>query len=177
MQSSCEAQSCVDFQTCVDTPLELAAGSAFDLDNWCWQEKQGRSASQLSRPPLADVTPRQFRITPVALSSSSNPLMRSSNSDVASALAFATPPAGGGHDNVEESESACLSAGRWLRGLAEECVDNVLTPIKPQSTDTDESKAQVMSKQRGLQQHKHTGSACTGVDELLLDVHFPNPAS
>ena len=51
-----------------------------------------------------------------------------------------TTPASIGQDSVEEQ---CLSAGRWLRGLAQECVDNMYTPAKPQCTEEDDAEAQV----------------------------------
>ena len=49
-------------------------------------------------------------------------------------------PACVSQDSVEEQ---CLSAGRWLRGLAEECVDNMYTPAKPQYAEEADAEIQV----------------------------------
>ncbi len=61
-----------------------------------------------------------------------------------SASVLLTPAALAGQENVEEQ---CLSANRWLRGLAEECVDNMYTPAKPQAVDDVEDEPQVLHSQ------------------------------
>lgn len=95
------------------------------------QEKQKR------RAPLSDVMPRHSQVTPLALPSLSTPFT-SSRAGPASTL---VTPAAVAVDNVEEQ---CLSAGRWLRGLAEECVDNMYTPIKPQPVHDTHHQPQVL---------------------------------
>ncbi len=100
----------------------------------CLQEKQKRSAPAFSSTPLADVTPRHNQTaTPLALSKQYDRAI--------SASVLLTPAALDGQENVEEQ---CLSANRWLRGLAEECVDNLYTPAKPQATDDVEDEPQVL---------------------------------
>ena len=86
------------------------------------RKKHGRNGSQHSLPPLARCQPEAVPDHLVAPPFLPNSLMRSSNSDVASGLAFVTPPVGGGHDNVEKSACCLLAAG------TEECVDNMLKP-------------------------------------------------
>ncbi len=103
----------------------------------CQQEKQKRSAPVFSSTPLADVTPRHSQTaTPLALSKQYDRAM--------SASVLLTPAALAGQENVEEQ---CLSANRWLRGLAEECVDNMYTPAKPQAVDDVEDEPQVLHSQ------------------------------
>ncbi len=100
----------------------------------CRQEKQKSGAPVFSSTPLADVTPRHSQTaTPLALSKQYD--------RATSASVLLTPAALAGQENVEEQ---CLSANRWLRGLAEECVDNLYTPAKPQATDDVQDEAQVL---------------------------------
>ncbi|DBB04169.1 hypothetical protein WJX77_012163 [Trebouxia sp. C0004] len=96
------------------------------------EKKQKRSATVFSSTPLADVTPRHSQTaTPLALSKQYDRAI--------SASVLLTPAALAGQENVEER---CLSANRWLRGLAEECVDNMYTPAKPQASDDIEDEPQ-----------------------------------
>ena len=98
----------------------------------CRQEKQKSGAPVFSSTPLADVTPRH--------SQTATPFAKQYDRAM-SASVLLTPAALAGQENVEEQ---CLSANRWLRGLAEECVDNMYTPAKPQATDDVQDEAQVL---------------------------------
>lgn len=91
------------------------------------QDKQKGSAS-LAGTPLADMTPRQQQLTPLGPHS----LPKQPSSRAAAGASALGSPAVTGQENVEEQ---CLSAGRWLRGLAEECLENVYTPARLQSAD------------------------------------------
>lgn len=102
-------------------------------------------ASDLSRTPLADVTPKNSQVTPTGLASLSQQFSRAGSATALTtpACALTAPgsalvtPAVVARENVEEQ---CLSADRWLRGLAEECVDNMYTPAKPQPATDAESQ-------------------------------------
>ncbi|KAL0055744.1 hypothetical protein WJX82_003991 [Trebouxia sp. C0006] len=94
------------------------------------EEKQKRSAPVFSSTPLADVTPRH--------SQTATPFAKQYDRAM-SASVLLTPAALAGQENVEEQ---CLSANCWLRGLAEECVDNMYTPAKPQAVDDVEDEPQ-----------------------------------
>ena len=93
------------------------------------QDKQRRVP--LAGTPLADITPRHRQLTPVAPDSLTNQLSMRAGAGAAPS-AFVTP-AVAAKENVEEQ---CLSAGRWLRGLADECLENVYTPARLQPDDT-----------------------------------------
>jgi len=97
--------------------------------------QQKRSAPVFSSTPLADVTPRH--------SQTATPFAKQYDRAM-SASVLLTPAALAGQENVEEQ---CLSANRWLRGLAEECVDNMYTPAKPQAVDDVEDEPQVLHSQ------------------------------
>ncbi|KAL0040933.1 hypothetical protein WJX79_010451 [Trebouxia sp. C0005] len=119
------------------------------------EEKQKRSAPAFSSTPLADVTPRHSQsATPLALSQQYDRAMSASPLLIPAALA--------GQENVEEH---CLSANRWLRGLAEECVDNMYTPAKPQATNDIDVKPQ------GEGSQAVTDGAAADRDEDRVHVH------
>ena len=88
----------------------------------------------LSGTPLADITPRHQQPTPVALAPFTK-LLSSRAGPAASAL---VTPAVATQESVEEQ---CLSAGRWLKGLADDCLENVYTPVRLQHDDiTDDTQ-------------------------------------
>ena len=123
----------------------------------CLQEKQKRSAAVFSSTPLADVTPRHSQTaTPLELSKQYDRAM--------SASVLLTPAALAGQENVEEQ---CLSANRWLRGLAEVCVDNMYTPAKPQATNDVEDEPQVLhsASQFRTLNHAHQALSLLLTDE------------
>ena len=91
----------------------------------------------MSGTPWAYITPRNQQLTPIAL-----PSLITERSSRAGPTPSALPvvsslvtPAVAAQADMEEQ---CLSAGRWLRGLAEECLDKACTPVKPQSDNTSE---------------------------------------
>ena len=86
------------------------------------QDKQRGSVS-LAASPLADITPRHQQPAPVALTPSTKLL--SSRAGAAPSALITTAVAA--QESVEEQ---CLSAGRWLRGLADECLETVYTPAR-----------------------------------------------
>ena len=91
------------------------------------QDKQRGSVS-LAGTPLADITPSHQQPTPVALPPFTKPL--SSRAEAAPGALIIPDVAA--QESVEEQ---CLSAGRWLRGLADECLENVYTPARLQHDD------------------------------------------
>ena len=95
------------------------------------QDKQNGSAS-LAGTPLADITPRHQQLTPVALASLTKQPSSKAAAGAGAGASVLTTPAVVDQENVEEQ---CLSAGRWLRGLAEECLENVYTPARLQPVD------------------------------------------
>ena len=92
------------------------------------QDKQ-RVSPSLAGTPLADITSRQQQASPVAVPS----LTKLAMSGPETASRGLVTPAVTGQESVEEQ---CLSAGRWLRGLADECLENVYTPARLQPIDT-----------------------------------------
>lgn len=95
------------------------------------EDKQKRSAL-LGGTPLADITSRHQQLTPTALPSSA----RQHSSRAGPTPSALVTPAVAAQADVEEQ---CLSAGRWLRGLAEECCENVFTPARLQPDDIDDA--------------------------------------
>lgn len=93
------------------------------------QDKQ-RGSALLAGNPLADITPRQQQLTPAIAPLPS--LTKQHSSGACAGASALTTSAVAGQENVEEQ---CLSAGRWLRGLAEECLESVYTPARLQSAD------------------------------------------
>ena len=103
------------------------------------QEKHKRSAPVCSSTPAAGTTPRHSQVTPLALSHQYTNSGSKPGSDPAGPQV--TPTALIGQENVQEQ---CLSANRWLRGLAEECIDAVYTPTKLQPNDDIQHGPQVL---------------------------------
>ena len=91
------------------------------------QDKQRGSVS-LAGTPLADITSRHQQSTPVALHPFTKPL----STRAGAAPSALITPVMAAQESVEEQ---CLSAGRWLRGLADECLEAVYTPARLQHDD------------------------------------------
>ncbi|KAL8676309.1 MAG: hypothetical protein Q9186_007166, partial [Xanthomendoza sp. 1 TL-2023] len=99
-------------------------------------ENKQRGGVSLAGTPLADITPRHQQPTPVALAPFIKPL--SSRADAAPSALIT--PAVAAQGSVEEQ---CLSAGRWLRGLADECLEAVYIPARLQHDDVaDDTQAE-----------------------------------
>ena len=105
------------------------------------QDKQKRSAL-LASTPLADITSRHQQLTPTALPSPAKQLSSRAGPTPSAPVA----PAVTAQEDVEEQ---CLSAGRWLRGLAEECCENVFSPARLQPDDIGDA-SQVGSGMQGI---------------------------
>lgn len=143
------------------------------------QDKQ-RGSQSLSGTPLADITSRQQQASPVALPSLTKLALSGPRTEQSGLV---TPPVTG-QESVEEQ---CLSAGRWLRGLADECLENVYTPARLQPTDIAED-FQVNSETQCiavlgttcciacLAQHAHRVLHRAGIQHLaaLLHNHLVN---